>query len=99
MGHETFVEVEHVHWFKGHGPKDPIRPCRHVCPHNATSVIAWGPSLRHYELVQCDVKEGCAGRCRAWEAATKDSRGGIPNSHPFMQVTPDRSEFVRISGV
>lgn len=85
MGHETYVEVEHVKWFKGHGPKDPIGPCPHDCRHNGTSVIAWGPSLRHYELVQCD-DDGCRGRCRAWEAATQRSNGGIPNSHPWLQV-------------
>jgi hypothetical protein len=85
VGHDTHVEVDDVHWFAGHGPADPIGPCPHDCRHSAVSVIAWGPSLRHYELVQCD--DVCAGQCRAWEAATRGSNGGVPNSHPYLQVT------------
>lgn len=32
MGHETFVEVEEVHWFSGHGPRSPIGSCTHEVP-------------------------------------------------------------------
>lgn len=93
MGHETSVDVQDVKWFAGYGPVEVVGPCLHAdCPHNATSVIAWGPSLKHYELVTCDVPEGCNGRCRVWESALPNSNGGIPNlpNRGSNQDRPDR---------
>ena len=55
------------HWFHGYGPREVIGPCPHLaCPHNAQSVVAWGPDMTRYELMDCDVDDGCAGNCRAW---------------------------------
>lgn len=57
------------HWFMGHGPAEIIGDCPHEnCPHHAGSVVAYGPDYRHYELIQCDVDEGCNGNCRGWMA-------------------------------
>ncbi|HEY2090034.1 MAG TPA: hypothetical protein VGH54_28935 [Mycobacterium sp.] len=47
-----------------------VGPCPHDCPHNMTATVAWGADLKHYELHTCDVKNGCAGNCRGWMAAT-----------------------------
>jgi hypothetical protein len=82
MGHDTQVEVEDIHWFHGYGPVELSgEECAHDCAHRGLSVIAWGPSLVHYELVECT---DC--RCRAWEAALPGSKGGIRGSHPFLVV-------------
>lgn len=44
-----------------------VGPCPHgECPHNALIVVAWGGDMEHYELVVCDVDDGCAGGCRGW---------------------------------
>lgn len=86
MGHDTSLDVDDVHWFHGYGPADPIGPCPHHCQHRGQSVIAWGPSLRHYELVQCDDDAGCNRECRSWQRATPTSKGGIRNSHPWLHV-------------
>lgn len=91
MSTPTHVEVTDVSWFAGYGPAAPKGPCRHRCAHRHTSVIAWGPSQRLYELVQCD--DVCGGECRAWQAATPTSNGGIPNSHPYVHV--GRQERIR----
>jgi hypothetical protein len=64
-----------LHWFTGHGPATVVGPCPHSCVHNATSVVAHGPDFEHYELVDCDVRDGCAGRCRGWVAQTEGSNG------------------------
>jgi hypothetical protein len=65
-----------LHWFTGHGPARILGSCPHEgCPHTATRVVAWGPDLEHYELVVCDVDEGCAGRCRGWIAQEEGSNG------------------------
>lgn len=67
------------HWFKGHGPAEVIGACPHTtCPHNAQSVIAHGPTLDRYELVTCDVDDGCAGTCRAW------TDGGMTTTTPWL---------------
>jgi hypothetical protein len=58
---------EIVHWFSGRHDVPAIGPCMHRCPHNQTATIAWGPDTKHYELVQCDVEEGCNHLCRAWQ--------------------------------
>lgn len=55
-----------ISWYKGYGPAAVLGPCEHTCPHNAQSVIGWGPTMDRYELAQCDVPEGCASACRAW---------------------------------
>lgn len=86
MGHDTLVEVDDVRWFAGYDAKPIVGPCPHTCQHRDSRVIAWGPSLRHYELIQCDDEDGCQQRCRAWERATPTSNGGIRNSHPWMEV-------------
>lgn len=57
------------HFFSGYGPARVKGPCPHTgCPHHGVSVIAWGPDYEHYELLVCEVNEGCAGRCRGWKA-------------------------------
>lgn len=71
------------HWFKGHGPAPAIGHCPHTtCRHHSQSVIAHGPDLEHYELVVCDVVQGCAGQCRAWTDGSMDA------STPWLQVPP-----------
>lgn len=82
MSHATSVEVEDIHWFKGYGPVALAGgECDHGCEHRSTRVIAWGPSLLHYELVQCG---DCM--CRAWESALPGSGGGIEDSHPWLKT-------------
>ncbi len=56
-----------IHWFTGYGPATVLGVCPHSnCMHWGQSVIAHGPDLRRYELVQCDQMEGCATACRTW---------------------------------
>lgn len=70
-----------IHWFHGYGPATVLGNCPHGnCAHNAQSVIAWGPSYDRYELVACDVINGCATGCRAWV----DSQGRVVT--PWLQV-------------
>jgi hypothetical protein len=76
-----------AHWFAGHGPARLIGPCPHDCRHHATSVVAWGPDLDHYELVVCDVTDGCDGRCRGWVAQTEGSNG-IGRLHHLAEFDP-----------
>lgn len=84
MGHDTHVEVDDVHWFKGYGPVTLTgRQCPHACEHRSMSTIAWGPSLTHYELVDC---RDCG--CRSWQSAVMGGQGGIPDSHPWLEVAP-----------
>jgi hypothetical protein len=50
----------------------PAGNCPHACEHRMLSVVAWGPSLTHYELRIC-TDDGCQGNCRGWCApATYD---------------------------
>jgi hypothetical protein len=73
-----------IHWFAKERPLPVLGPCPHVdCKHLGQGVIAWGPSMERYELVECGIasdKEGCAARCRAWS----DGRGRITT--PWLQV-------------
>lgn len=56
-----------IRWFAGHHPLPIVGLCPHTaCTHHAQGVVAWGPDYQRYELVECDVTDGCAGRCRAW---------------------------------
>lgn len=60
-----------IHWFKGEGPVPILGLCPHTCKHLGQGVIAWGPTMERYELVECGIREteepdACAGRCRAW---------------------------------
>lgn len=62
-----------IHWFKGEHPLPVLGPCPHTgCAHNGQGVIAWGPSLDRYELVECGSRaaapaaDDCGGTCRAW---------------------------------
>jgi hypothetical protein len=58
-----------IHWFKGERPLPVLGPCPHDCKHLGQGVIAWGPTLERYELVECGISsdtEGCAASCRAW---------------------------------
>lgn len=78
-----------VHWFHGYGPLPVVGPCPHTnCPHNGTSVIAWGPDYEHYELVTCDVDAedgGCAEQCRGWWTEYpigEANQRGIPRYQP-----------------
>lgn len=67
------------HWFSSYGPLPLLGECPHVdCPHSATSVIAWGPDLTRYELVQCDLD--CDSSCRAWI----DGHGAVTT--PWLRV-------------
>ena len=44
----------------------PARDCPHACRHRILAVVAWGPSLTHYELRICKDPDGCQGNCRGW---------------------------------
>ena len=60
-----------LRWLRGYGPAPVLGPCPHVdCRHLGRSVIADGPSLDRYELMQCDDAD-CGTSCRAWA----DGRG------------------------
>lgn len=74
MGHVA-VDVspdDIIEWFacyaEAERKRPVIGPCTHDCPHNMTAVVAWGSDLAHYELVRCDVKDGCNRNCRGWMA-------------------------------
>lgn len=80
MSTPTRVEVDDIKWFAGYGPVELTgEECAHDCEHRGQSVIAWGPSLLHYELVDCDT---CG--CRSWQSALPGSGGGIRGSHPWL---------------
>lgn len=67
MGEAHVDKPGEISWFSGYGPAAVHGPCPHGgCAHWGRSVIAWGPSLGRYELVQCDQADGCATSCRAW---------------------------------
>lgn len=56
-----------ITWFPRKGPLPVLGPCpHHACPHLDQTVIAWGPSMDHYELVQCVMPGGCDRSCRSW---------------------------------
>jgi len=63
-----------MHWFKEEGPLPVLGACPHIsCKHLGQGVIAWGPSMERYELVECgsidpydEADDDCAGHCRAW---------------------------------
>lgn len=78
------IHLDHpgeIHWFKGYGPSPVLGACPHSgCPHNAQSVIAWGPDYERYELTQCDVAAHCDGGCRAWTDGTARA------TSPWLQV-------------
>ncbi len=72
-----------IHWFKGEGPRPVLGPCPHAdCRHLGQGVIAWGPTLDRYELVECGTPDddGCAAQCRAWS----DGHGRITTA--WLQV-------------
>lgn len=84
--------MSHVHvdnpgewrWWPNRGPAPVIGLCPHACSHESQQVIAWGPDVKHYELVQCDAI--CAGSCRAW------TDGTIRTTTPWQQVAvPERA--------
>jgi hypothetical protein len=85
------IHLDHpgdFHWFHGYGPRKVIGPCPHKgCPHNATSVVAWGPDTARYELVDCDVGDGCAGNCRAWV----NSYGAVITSWLYVADPAERN--------
>ena len=64
---------EIIDWFAGIPESERARKavgdCPHDCPHNMTAVVAWGADLAHYELVRCDVEDGCNRDCRTWVSA------------------------------
>lgn len=77
-----------IRWFAGKGPSRVVGPCPHDgCPHNAQSVIAWGPDYARYELIQCDAD--CAGHCRAW------TDGGPVATSPWLLTDPTLTSFRR----
>lgn len=62
-----------IRWFKGECPLPVLGLCPHTaCKHLGTGVIAWGPSLDRYELVECgslnvpEADDDCGTACRAW---------------------------------
>jgi hypothetical protein len=56
-----------ISWWRDYGPAPVLGPCPHTeCEHWSLGTIAYGPDFEHYELVTCDVRDGCAGQCRAW---------------------------------
>lgn len=75
-----------INWFKGEGPAPVIGPCPHTdCRHLGQGVIAWGPTLDRYELVECGIAgsaNGCGGHCRAWV----DGHGRVTT--PWLHVEP-----------
>ncbi len=80
-----------ISWFKRYGPAPVLGPCPHTnCGHWGTSVVAHGPSMDRYELVDCgsldrgdESPTDCASTCRAWS----DSRGRIVT--PWLHVDRD----------
>jgi hypothetical protein len=70
-----------IHWFASECPRPVLGPCPHAaCQHLGQGVIAWGPSMDRYELVECgsinpadEADDDCAGTCRAWV----DGRGRV----------------------
>jgi hypothetical protein len=91
----SYVAIENpdavVHWFKSdpwEKGRRPVGPCPHSgCPHNAQSVVAWGPDFEHYELVVCDTDDpgGCDGMCRGW-LATDDNHHGGTHGQKYRQA-------------
>jgi hypothetical protein len=75
-----------IHWFKSEMPRPVIGPCPHTeCEHLGQGVIAWGPSMERYELVECGsgrkrVPGECNAGCRAWI----DGRGRVVT--PWLMV-------------
>ena len=63
-----------IRWFADEAPAPVLGPCPHTrCRHLGQGVIAWGPSMDRYELVECgsidradEADDDCAGTCRAW---------------------------------
>jgi hypothetical protein len=65
---------DEMRWFAHQEPLPVIGPCPHTaCAHYMQRVVAWGPDYARYELVRCDVPDGCAGRCRAWTDGSIDT--------------------------
>lgn len=83
---------EVVHWFKSYPEDQRNRQvtglCPHDCPHNAASTVAWGPDYRFYELLTCDVDDGCAGNCRGWMAATGASSWELHKQIEWKELAP-----------
>jgi hypothetical protein len=52
-----------VTWIGPHRPKTPSGKCNHLCFHNQLSIVALGPTIATYEVVEC---MRCS--CRAWRA-------------------------------
>ena len=78
MGVHNQVDVPGgVRFSAGHGPAPVLGPCPHDdCRHHAQSVIAWGPNWDRYEMLACDVDDGCAGGCRGWKRVTSWTDNG-----------------------
>lgn len=74
----TMVDIPgRIRFFSGHGPAPVLGICPHrLCAHRSLTVIAWGPDRAHYELVRCDDRDGCAGRCRGWHDVPEGARHG-----------------------
>lgn len=61
MGADFHIDVDTLKMFAGEDWHPLGADCPHDCPHNAASVIGWGPTLATYELDVCDL---CG--CRSW---------------------------------
>lgn len=57
-----------IRWSAGQIPHPVLGPCPHDCRHLGGRVVADGPSLQRYELLQCGTLDGdgCRATCRAW---------------------------------
>jgi len=65
-----------ISWIGNHQATPVLGKCPHTrCRHLGHGVVAWGPSIDRYELVQCgspnypESDEYCSGQCRAWADA------------------------------
>lgn len=82
---------DEISWFAGYGPAPVLGPCPHAtCKHLGQGVIAWGPSLDRYELVECgsinpadEADNDCASHCRAWV----DGKGAVTTA--WLNVAAD----------
>ena len=97
MGGEYQIDLEPgevIHWFVGHGPGEVLGPCSHVCRHNSTANIAWGPDADHYTLDECHVPDGCDRRCRAWVPVDVVNGKPAPRWREcrWMEVSPDAAK-------
>lgn len=64
-----------IRWLPGHYPAKVRGDCPHDCRHETQTVVASGPDLKHYQLVECVVPGGCHGQCRGWLSLDPHNHG------------------------